>query len=173
MKKSLLYSDASARNNDCSLATAGAGLFTGEVWQQIALTLKLSPREVQIAQGIFNDQKEFTLASDLHISSHTVHSETERLRRKLKVHGRVGLVLCIVREYIRLCSNQLLQPLSVCVTHPAGPPARPLVRGLPAPAGFIVVPPQPLVADPLPLAGALSFRKNQTGSDHENRPLPA
>jgi len=71
-----------------------------DAWKTIAQSLRISNRELQIIQGIFDDRKEFAIAQELTISVHTVHTHLERLYRKLGVSSRAGLVLCILSEYL-------------------------------------------------------------------------
>jgi DNA-binding NarL/FixJ family response regulator len=71
-----------------------------DAWRVIADSLSISDRELQIIQGIFDDQKEFAIAQELTISVHTVHTHLERLYRKLGVSSRVALVLYILSEYL-------------------------------------------------------------------------
>jgi len=78
-----------------------------DAWEVIAKSLRLSARELQIIQGIFDDQKEFAIAHELAISVHTVHTHLERLYRKLGVSSRVGLVLCILSEYLSSLPSSL------------------------------------------------------------------
>jgi ATP/maltotriose-dependent transcriptional regulator MalT len=69
-------------------------------WEAIANSLRISDRELQIVQEIFDDRKESAIAADLTISVHTVHTHLERLYRKLGVSTRAGLILCILSEYL-------------------------------------------------------------------------
>jgi DNA-binding CsgD family transcriptional regulator len=71
-----------------------------DAWEVIANSLRISDRELQIIQEIFDDRKEFAIADDLMISVHTVHTHLERLYRKLGVSTRVGLILYIFSEYL-------------------------------------------------------------------------
>src|SRR5262245_12546446 len=71
-----------------------------DAWEVIANALSISDRELQIIQGIFDDQKEFAIAQELKISVHTVHTHLERLYQKLGVSSRVALVLYILSEYL-------------------------------------------------------------------------
>jgi DNA-binding NarL/FixJ family response regulator len=73
-----------------------------DAWKVIAKSLRISDRELQIIQGIFDDRKEFAIADELKISMHTVHTHLERLYRKLGVSSRVALVLYILSEYLSL-----------------------------------------------------------------------
>ena len=82
------------------ISRSGRSILPYAAWSMIANSLRISNRELQIIQGIFDDQKEFAIALDLTISVHTVHSHLERLYRKLGVGSRVELVLCILSEYL-------------------------------------------------------------------------
>jgi DNA-binding NarL/FixJ family response regulator len=77
-------------------------ILTDDAWQTIANSLRISNRELEIVQGIFDDRKEFAIADELKISVHTVHTHLERLYRKLGVSSRVALVLYILSEYLSL-----------------------------------------------------------------------
>lgn len=78
----------------------GRSILPYAAWEIIAKSLRISNRELQIVQGIFDDRKEYAIAHELKISTHTVHTHLERLYRKLGVSSRLGLVLCIVSEYL-------------------------------------------------------------------------
>jgi DNA-binding CsgD family transcriptional regulator len=99
---------------------AGSAIFSEEAWRQLGRSLGLSRRELQSVRGIFDDRKESTIANELGISAHTVHTHMERLRRKLGVVDRVELVLRIVNEFLRLTTvpDGSLPPL--CATRAAG-----------------------------------------------------
>ncbi len=75
-------------------------ILSSNAWRRIANSLRISDRELQIVQGIFDDRKESTIADDLMISVHTVHTHLERLYRKLGVSTRAGLIICILSEYL-------------------------------------------------------------------------
>lgn len=77
-------------------------MFSDQAWQEIARSLKLSGQEFQIARGVFDDCTEGNIATNLHISPHTVHTHCERLYRKLAVTHRVKLVLRIMDEFLAL-----------------------------------------------------------------------
>jgi DNA-binding CsgD family transcriptional regulator len=80
----------------------GSAVFPDQVWHRIARRLRLSPRESEIVRRVFDDQTEYTIAADLGISPHTVHTHFERLHKKLGVTDRVQLVLSITQEFVRL-----------------------------------------------------------------------
>jgi ATP/maltotriose-dependent transcriptional regulator MalT len=73
-------------------------IMSSNEWRRIANSLRISGRELQIIQEIFDDRKESAIADDLTISVHTVHTHLERLYRKLGV--RAGLVVCILSNYL-------------------------------------------------------------------------
>jgi DNA-binding CsgD family transcriptional regulator len=79
----------------------GYSLFPSEVWTHLCRALKLSPREIQIVQGVFEDQKEETIACNLGISPHTVNTYFQRLYAKLHVSSRPQLILRILAEYLK------------------------------------------------------------------------
>jgi len=58
--------------------------------------LRLSRRECEITQAVFDDAKEETIAAGLGISAHTVHTHLERLYRKLGVGSRASLVVLVL-----------------------------------------------------------------------------
>jgi DNA-binding CsgD family transcriptional regulator len=62
-------------------------------WSTLAHWSGLSPRELEIVRGIFDDRKEETIADRLGISQHTVHTYLQRIYRKLEVQNRTGLVI--------------------------------------------------------------------------------
>ena len=80
-------------------------MFTAQAWDQIARSLGLSGRELQIVRGVFDDRIESAIAADLGISAHTVHTYFDRLHRKLGVATRTGLVLRITREFLALAAS--------------------------------------------------------------------
>jgi DNA-binding CsgD family transcriptional regulator len=79
---------------------AGSSIFTPGEWQLLAHWLKLSPRETQIVQGVFDNHKENEIAGNHNLSPHTVHTYLERLYRKLGVGGRVPLVVRVAAAHL-------------------------------------------------------------------------
>jgi DNA-binding NarL/FixJ family response regulator len=80
----------------------GAAMLSDLVWREIARSLHLSPRELQIVRATFDDCKESAIAAELGIAPRTVHTHIERLHRKLLVGDRLQLVLRIMYEFLRL-----------------------------------------------------------------------
>jgi len=98
----------------------GAAMFSDQAWEEIARNLKLSSRELQIVRKVFDDYTEFAIASNLHVSPHTVHTHCERLYHKLAVTDRVKLVLRVMDEFLALtvASETVLPP--ICANRVAG-----------------------------------------------------
>lgn len=69
-------------------------------WERIRLSLRLSLREIQIAQHIFDDQKTECIAIELGISYHTVNTYLQRLYFKLDVHSRPQLILRVMKNHL-------------------------------------------------------------------------
>ncbi len=96
---------------------------TDDAWEALKIELVLSPREVQIAQAILQDQKELAIAQKLGISHHTVHTHLERLYRKLRVNSRIELVVRLVEfaNTLRCSIDTKLGPLCSRRTTPGCP----------------------------------------------------
>ena len=63
---------------------------------------------------IFDDAKEDSIAADLGISGHTVHTYTERIHKKPKVQDRVQLVLRVTQELLDLAGQPASGIRPVC-----------------------------------------------------------
>ena len=99
-------------------------VFSEQEWEQVAESLCLSPREVQITCGVFHDLKEAAIASRLGISPHTVHTYLERIYRKLSVNSRVQMVVRVVTEHLFLKSQQPITTMDDDWSDDPDPPAR-------------------------------------------------
>lgn len=75
-------------------------LFSLQEWWTIANRLDLSPRELQLVQGVCDGLDEPGMAARLDISTHTVRSHFERMYRKLGVTNRSGMLLRVFRTYL-------------------------------------------------------------------------
>lgn len=95
-------------------------MFSEAAWEAIAKSLELSSRELQIVRGVFDDQIEYAIASDLKISPHTVHSHVERLHHKLQVADRVQLVLRVMDEFLRLTLSPQTKLPPICANWRVG-----------------------------------------------------
>lgn len=103
------------------VAKPGAASVLDEgAWCSLCDRLNLSPRELQIARGIFADHKEGKIAADLGLSAHTVRTHLERLYRKLRVHSRVELVLHLMEQFLRLTREPGSPLPPICAAHASG-----------------------------------------------------
>jgi DNA-binding NarL/FixJ family response regulator len=83
-----------------SLRPVGRHVFSESAWLAVARALRLSPREMQIVCGIFDDRKEEAIAAEIQVSPHTVHTHVQRLYHKLGVSSRVDLAVRLMAEHI-------------------------------------------------------------------------
>lgn len=83
-----------------SVRSVGRSVLSDSKWRLIADSLKLSPRELEVVQHVFDDDREAVIAEEMGISRHTVHSYLERIYLKLRVASRCKLVVRIFQEHI-------------------------------------------------------------------------
>jgi DNA-binding CsgD family transcriptional regulator len=95
-------------------------MLSEQAWREIARSLTLSARELQIVRGVFDDRIEFAIAADLGISPHTVHTHIDRLHHKLAVADRVELVLRVMQEFVALTIAPATVLPSICANRAAG-----------------------------------------------------
>lgn len=84
---------------------AGTALLSDQAWSEIARSLDLSGREVQIARAVLEDHKEVAVAEELGIAPRTVHTHVERLYRKLGVSDHSQLLARLFREFLLLTTS--------------------------------------------------------------------
>jgi DNA-binding NarL/FixJ family response regulator len=99
---------------------SGSAMLSDLAWREIARSLKLSPRELEIVRATFDDRKESAIATDLGIAPRTVHTHIERLHQKLEVADRLQLVLRIMREFLRLTISPQGGLPPICANEAAG-----------------------------------------------------
>jgi ATP/maltotriose-dependent transcriptional regulator MalT len=85
-------------------------LLSDKEWQAISCQLGLSGRELEILRCAANGEKELSIANQLAISFHTVHTHLHRLYRKLGVSNRMEAVVLVFRTYIALNRQQSSVP---------------------------------------------------------------
>ena len=98
----------------------GSTMLNEQAWGEVARSLRLSGREMQVVRGVFDDRKEFAIACELGIALRTVHTHIERLYRKLAVKNRVELVLRVMEEFLALTASPDSALLSICGNRTAG-----------------------------------------------------
>lgn len=84
------------------MCRVGSAMFSEQAWEEIARSLQLSGRELQIVRGIFDDDTDLGIAQNIGISLHTVHTHVERLHHKLAVMNRPQLLLRVMQEFVTL-----------------------------------------------------------------------
>jgi DNA-binding NarL/FixJ family response regulator len=92
----------SNQNQNGTTTRRGASLLNNNAWSEIARTLNLTQRELQIVQSVFDNLPEAGIAGRLRVSEHTVHTHLNRLFKKLAVTTRTDLVLRIMEQMISL-----------------------------------------------------------------------
>jgi DNA-binding CsgD family transcriptional regulator len=85
--------------------TVGASILSEEVWSRLGESLRLSDRELQIVQGIFEDQKQESIAGTLGISPHSVNTYMQRIYSKLRIGSRPQLIVRVMSEYLAFQAN--------------------------------------------------------------------
>lgn len=95
-------------------ATLGAAVFSEAAWAEIARSLKLAGRELEITRGVFDNLIEGAIAANLRISEHTVHAHLNRLFKKLRVTTRVQLVLRVTQELLILTLSEASDLPPIC-----------------------------------------------------------
>jgi DNA-binding CsgD family transcriptional regulator len=78
----------------------GHAVFHSSDWVLLRNTLGLSTREFQIAQCVFDDEKQETIAWRLGISLGTVNTYMQRLYTKLGVRSRPQLIVRVIAAYL-------------------------------------------------------------------------
>jgi DNA-binding CsgD family transcriptional regulator len=111
-----------SQNGNGATARRGASLLSNNAWSEIARTLNLTRRELQIVQSVFDNLPERGIARSLRISEHTVHTHLNRLFKKLTVTTRTDLVL-------RIMEQMMLRPPPVAAVTPAPVPEPARQRG--------------------------------------------
>ena len=108
------------QRHDYPRLSQGARGFCPRDWRAIQSGLKLSAREVQIVQGIFDDKLEYGIAVELGVSINTIRTQLRRLRQKLKTADRVCVVLRVVEEFHRQNSVHAQKKPAACPYHAGG-----------------------------------------------------
>jgi DNA-binding NarL/FixJ family response regulator len=98
----------------------GSAMFCDLAWNEIRRSLRFSKRELEIVRRLFDDQKEFAIATNLGIAIRTVHTHVERLYRKLGITDRAQLLVRVMQEFLALtvCPDTRLPP--ICANRAAG-----------------------------------------------------
>ena len=98
----------------------GAAILSDHAWSEIANALRITKREVQIIQGVFDNLTQSGIATRLNMNEHTAHTHLNRLFIKLTVTTRTELVLRVMEQMIALtlAETGVLPP--ICPRHQRG-----------------------------------------------------
>ncbi len=115
-----LHPHAMHSGRDSRHKLRGASLLSDHAWHEIARTLRLTKRELQIVQGVFDNLPKTGIARRLQISDHTVHTHLNRLFKKIAVTTRTELVLRIMEQMITLTRSESGTLPPICRHHAGG-----------------------------------------------------
>ena len=98
----------------------GAAILSDHAWSEIAKALRITKRELQIIQGVFDNLTQAAIAHRLNMTEHTAHTHLNRLFAKLTVTTRTELVLRVMEHLIALtlAETGVLPP--ICPRHHRG-----------------------------------------------------
>jgi len=83
----------------------GQSLFCSAEWTEISESLELTQRESEMVLAVLADRSHSSIAQELGISSHTVHTHIRHVYDKLGVGSRAQLVARVLAEYKALVSK--------------------------------------------------------------------
>jgi hypothetical protein len=77
-----------------------------EAWPYLAVSLRLSNRELQIVKGIFADRELEEIAHDNGANKEFVYRSLQRIFIKLGIGSRAELVVRVMAEYLAFAADQ-------------------------------------------------------------------
>ena len=83
-----------------------SSIFSAAEWELLAITLKLSPRQTEVLQLLFDGCSDGQIAQKLAISEPTVRTHLQRLFAKCHVHDRTALAIHVFRQFRNDASNR-------------------------------------------------------------------
>jgi len=98
----------------------GAAMLSLRAWNAVAITLRITARELEIIQGVFDNLTEAGIARRLQVTEHTVHTHLNRLFKKLHVTTRTELVLRVMQEMLALTVSAESPLPPICPRFAAG-----------------------------------------------------
>lgn len=79
----------------------GSILLSQEDWRRIAKELRLSARELQVVQEIFDGKKLSTIAQEMNLGMGTVKTYCQRIYHKLHIHDQRELAMVVLARHIK------------------------------------------------------------------------
>ena len=92
----------------------GKAVLTDHAWSRVGASLLISGCQLEVVRLVFEGATEVSIAGELGISQHTVHTHINRIHHKLEVGDRVELVMRIFREFIKLVLDPESDVPSIC-----------------------------------------------------------
>lgn len=92
-------------------APLGAAILSDASWTEIARSLKLTKRELEMTHGVFDNLTEGAIAADVGISEHTTHRHLNRLFKNGILLRRTGMSPSDTWEIMDL-SSEAFSPIS-------------------------------------------------------------
>jgi DNA-binding CsgD family transcriptional regulator len=87
-------------------ARAESSVIDADSWMHLGHSLRLSQRELQIVQRIFDDQEQENIAAGLGIGVDVVYRTVQRIYIKLRVGSRAELIVRVMVEHFALVADQ-------------------------------------------------------------------
>jgi DNA-binding NarL/FixJ family response regulator len=88
----------------------GSDLLSPDAWQLVRHAFKLSHRELEIVQLIFDGKKLAAIAQESRLALGTVKTYCQRLYRKVHVNDQRELALAVVAAYLELRPEAMSSP---------------------------------------------------------------
>jgi DNA-binding NarL/FixJ family response regulator len=89
-----------------AIQAPGSSLLPVDAWLHLRNVLRLSDRELQIIQGVFDDEDLDNIAHTLAISREVVYRSTQRIYLKLRIGSRAELIVRMMSEYLAFVADQ-------------------------------------------------------------------
>src|SRR5579863_4439910 len=84
----------------------GSSLLPVDAWLYLCGTLRLSSRELQIVQGVFDDLDQAEIARTVSLSPEAVYRAMQRIYIKLRIGSRAELIVRVMSEYLAYAADQ-------------------------------------------------------------------
>jgi len=97
----------------------GKNVLSAEAWRLVGHELRLSPRELEIVQHIFDGRKLAAIAEESHLALGTVKTYCQRIYHKVRVNDQRELALAVVGAYLELLASPVSSTrMTSSVRHP-------------------------------------------------------
>lgn len=76
-------------------------------WSQLKRKLRLTDRELEVLQGLFDEQTDQAIAASLGITTRTVRAHLDSVYRKCHCRTRTGAVVSVFRTYVEKMTDRV------------------------------------------------------------------